>query len=1340
MDMDTKKMNKKRIILMLLSCYMEPISIREFYVKVDHWRLDNFKLNIKRTNIEQIFKSKEVTKKDNKYIIDNLLTREKYFIDLFNTEKELFKEFSKLIIPESSYYNYGYENHRASTAARFELYKNEYIIRVYHNENFYNYLNSILQGFLNKEIDFSSNKEDLLKIFITILWYNISHFKNIDKDLELIKTFPEYGKLFIDKEYSFILIYNLFMKGEFEELLKLNKKLYYKNSIEPTVFIGMIELIKGNYDRAIFIFRQELRKIRKNSKLSNPLLHGEMHSLAFILSILKYPKFYTPLHNSYYQINKEGPNHLWLRNLYLTYIKNETLETKKILFINNNYLGIETITEMISYSWLNVIEDWDFVSMTKVEKVANIALKNGFNWVAIELSYILKESVNNPNKWRKIYNKLQKTMPELIPIASMLEFKNQKTLIFDLIENEINLKLENQISEQKKERILWLLEEDYNENLYLEANYQKVLKSGKWSVAKSVSYQNLEDKHTSFLSINDLIVSKNHENKYYNTNFDLSQIAGTLTKMNNIFNAYDLQNNIIFKKAKFPITIYDTENDYRVDIKFDKIKKYNLLKENDYFYKAVTLNEHTIKLLNELKKSNIIFKKEEKDILLKWIKNNKTLDITASFYVPKGLSPKIIKPKLKVIFEIEFDDGVFYINTKISPSPNWDLYTIHKKGITIAHKDSENNYLLLKREPKKEQNIIDYVFNKLKLNLKLDDNYSFKTKSNNKIIKILKKSEKIKELEIRWIKKGKKTKLKTISSNHVNWKIKNKNNWFEIEGSINFDNNEQILLNELLKEGKNKTFFTLKNGDIVTLTDELKKNLKEIENSTINKNNKMIIPPFFASEMNEILEIGRILEKSDEWTKNLESFRQFSDNEVKIPPKMEIILRNYQKTGVKWISKMTNSGFGVCLADDMGLGKTIQAIIAIAMAPEKSIVIAPASVLYNWKLEFEKFAPQLKPIIYEGKVNENIFKNLTKKSIIIVSYDKFQRDSEFFYKYSWGFVVLDEAQMIKNAVTKRAKAIFELKSEKRIALSGTPIENHLGELWSLYHFLNPVLLGSQQMFKDFFVKPILEHDIETKEMLKKMLDPFLLRRLKKDVLKELPDKTEIIHLINFEDKEKIHYEAFRRKALKDMDGNTDKSGVQRIKILAHLTKLRQASCDMSLIGKKNDESAKTKESSRLVKDIISSGHKVLVFSQFTSYLDIIKNKFNEEKINFLYLDGSTTKKKRQELVNQFQANNDIKVFLISLRAGGTGLNLTAANYVIHLDPWWNPAVEDQATDRTHRIGQSKSVTVYKMIVKNSIEEKIIKLHESKKDLSNSILDNMDKVNTKLSIDDLMALL
>jgi len=1314
--------NKEQTLLQFLSCYAEPVSIREFYEVIKSWQLYDFHLNIKEKDIEIAFKNEIVSKIANQYIIKDVILREKYFYDLLNSNIELFSIFTDEIVKRYSNYD------RTLTKIRISLYQNtDNVINTHNNfDKFYDYIDEILQNFYKRTNKIILDKYIITKMFAHKILFKLFNLKSIENDFCKLKEHKIYWNEFI-KNYHEIYFYNSILRGNITELTSI----IAHNNI---IYIAISEVLKGNYNKAITIFKEELKQIRKYTSQKNPIFPIEIHSFAFILSLIKYPKYYTPLHNSLYKVINEYHKTMWHSFLYENKLKNKIIKSGVYSIDSDIHNGIISILEIIMYSWLNVIEDWE---TTSIEYIATKALNNGFNWAGLELSYILKHSVNNPENWSKIYKKLKKEIPDVIPLASLVKFKNKKEFILSLIEDDIKNSVKKQQNPKKEKKILWILKKDYDKDLVIFPYYQKLLSSGKYSSIKELPRETLRKLYNqnNFLSQSDFLLLKKMD--YYIRAIKIKDITENLINMDNIFNDYDIDNNIVFEKGKFPITIYDSEKGYHLKLDKNEISELMFIKENDYLYKIVKPEKNTLILLNELKKKGLNFSFEEKDILLKWIENNNTLDIKASFYYPENVEIKKLEQDIKVVYDIDFDKQYFNIDIKISPAPNWALYTPNKKGITIIHKDENNNYFMIKRNIAKEKELIKKINNKFKITP--DENtWKFKTRGHKKIINILEKSEKTNTFEVRWKQKGKRKKLKKISGNDINWKIKDKNNWFEIDGFIEFNENEKLLLNELLAQ-KNKSFFVLKSGDIVNITNELKENLKKIKNSTVNKENKLIIPPYFTSEVNEIIEIGKIIERSEKFKESLEKFKILENTNIKIPPNMEILLRNYQKEGVKWIVKMTNSGFGVCLADDMGLGKTIQTIIAISMAPQKSIIIAPASVLYNWKAEFEKFAPQLNPIIYEG--NNKIFKKLTKNTMIIISYDKFQREQKLFHNKNWGFIILDEAQMIKNATTKRAKAIFEINAEKRIALSGTPIENHLGELWSLFHFLNPVLLGSKQMFNDFFVKPINNKNEEVKSILREMIDPFLLRRLKKDVLKELPDKTEIIHYVNFESKEKAYYEAQRRKALKELKSSNSKAGTQRIKILAHLTKLRQLACDMALIKPDiNEESSKTQTAVKLIEDIISGNHKVLIFSQFTSYLSIIKNVINKKNIKYLYLDGSTKKKDRQELVNKFQKEQNIKVFLISLKAGGTGLNLTTANYVIHLDPWWNPAVEDQATDRTHRIGQDKQVTVYKLITKNSIEEKIIKLHENKKELSNSILDGMGNVNTKLSIDDLMALL
>ena len=388
--------------------------------------------------------------------------------------------------------------------------------------------------------------------------------------------------------------------------------------------------------------------------------------------------------------------------------------------------------------------------------------------------------------------------------------------------------------------------------------------------------------------------------------------------------------------------------------------------------------------------------------------------------------------------------------------------------------------------------------------------------------------------------------------------------------------------------------------------------------------------------------------------------------------------------------------------------------------------------------ELSKFAPTLNVYDLRSENRDALIDKAGKFDVIICSYGLLQHNGELMMDKKWETIVLDEAQAIKNAQTQRWKTVMKLKGKSRIALSGTPIENHLGELWSIFSFINPGLLGSIKHFQDKYSIPI-----ETKQSpdrihaLRSLVQPYILRRLKSDVLRELPPKTEQTIHVEPSEQEATFYEALRRTASERMEHFMAENN--RISVLAEITKLRQACCDSSLVdGAVKIENSKLNAFIETVKSIIENGHKALVFSQYVSFLAIVKQRIEAEKINYQYLDGSTSAANRKKLVDAFQGGEG-DLFLLSLKAGGSGLNLTAADYVIHLDPWWNPAVEDQASDRAHRIGQERPVTIYRFVMRNTIEEKIIALHENKRNLANELLSGQG-VSGKLSNDDLMDLI
>jgi SNF2 family DNA or RNA helicase len=555
---------------------------------------------------------------------------------------------------------------------------------------------------------------------------------------------------------------------------------------------------------------------------------------------------------------------------------------------------------------------------------------------------------------------------------------------------------------------------------------------------------------------------------------------------------------------------------------------------------------------------------------------------------------------------------------------------------------------------------------------------------------------------------------------------------------------------------RRKKFHRLKNGEFINLEDSSFSTISELADGLSLtakelKTNQIILP------QNRALYLDKILRESNEdveyhrdiYFKNLiKNIKAVEDAEFEIPVSLKSILREYQKNGFRWLKTLSSYGFGGILADDMGLGKTLQVIALLASQKEEgkktSLIVCPASLIYNWESELDKFAPELKKCIIAGPASERskLIKEFDKFDVLVTSYDLLKRDIEHYSNIVFETEIIDEAQYIKNQSTQASKAVKMITAKVKIALTGTPIENRLSELWSIFDYLMPGLLYSYHHFKEEIEIPIVqENDEVSLKRLHRLISPFILRRLKKDVLKDLPSKLENVIYSKMEGNQLELYNA-NVQLLKDNIGSQTEDDFKKSKlqILAELTKLRQLCCDPALYyDSYQGSSAKLETCIDLIENGVNGGHKILLFSQFTTMFDIIMKNLDRLNISYFVLTGQTPKAKRYQMVEEFN-HNDTKVFLISLKAGGTGLNLTGADIVIHYDPWWNISAQNQATDRAHRIGQKSVVSVFKLITKNSIEEKILNLQEKKKDLADKVISEDGMSSVSLDKKDLLDLL
>ena len=571
-----------------------------------------------------------------------------------------------------------------------------------------------------------------------------------------------------------------------------------------------------------------------------------------------------------------------------------------------------------------------------------------------------------------------------------------------------------------------------------------------------------------------------------------------------------------------------------------------------------------------------------------------------------------------------------------------------------------------------------------------------------------------------------------------------KEKWFSLDITVDYDGQTLPLEKIWNAWTRGKRYVQLKDGSYTSLPEEW---LKKISHKLTTLGLDPSKPPqqrfkqFEAPMLDGLLDDMPEAQTDAYWVKLRERIHSFKEvKAVPAPQGLNAQLRSYQMQGLAYLNFLSEYGFGGILADEMGLGKTIQTLAFIQYMVEHkhkgaNLIVVPTSVLPNWEREAEKFVPSLKRLIIYGTRRENMFKQIGKSDLVITTYALLRRDLEEIEKFDFNTIILDEAQNIKNPNTITARSVRKLNARMRLCLSGTPIENNLFELWSLFEFLMPGFLGSQHSFQRGIIKPIKDGDPETLEYLRARVRPFILRRTKAEVARDLPPKVESVTCCALEEAQAELYAAVARKLRDQVLADVDEKGLAKsqMSILDALLKLRQICCHPRLLKidipgfSNNLPSGKFEAFKDMVQEVVEGGHKVLVFSQFVQMLKIIRQWLEFSQIPFCYLDGAS--KDRFEQVDRFNNSPNIPIFLISLKAGGTGLNLTSADYVIHYDPWWNPAVESQATDRTHRIGQTRQVFSYKLICQNTVEEKILKLQDAKRNVAEAIIPGQETWKT-----------
>ncbi len=981
---------------------------------------------------------------------------------------------------------------------------------------------------------------------------------------------------------------------------------------------------------------------------------------------------------------------------------------------------------------------------TTFEKAAQTL---GYRWVEMEIAnlFSLKTSSEKPEKLNKELG--FEPVGNIIP--KLEDWERALNTLLLVAENVQGIKSESN-AKINETRVAWLIDFDHKEIQPVE---QKFGKKG-WTDGRNIALKRLFERDVKSLTEQDLSVVKTAMKKYsdysyygtYQYDFDWEKSLSALVGHPFLFLMKNPGVNVQLDAGEPALIIRENKDDLVLsfDTSFSE-EGVVLQKETETRYKVITVSKHHVNIAESFKNNNLKVPNAGREKLLKAIQPLSTKLAIQSDLEEHFENLPSVEPENRIHALITPVGEGFHLEFFVKPFGTVAPYFKPGKGVESVIADVEGVRTRTKRNLKNERKLLNEIEEMCPFLAEFETpNYEWNLNDTEQCLTAMVELEtprKADKLVVEWTKGQKLKLLGNINFENFSLTVKGKNNWFEIEGKAQVSEDLVLSMKDLNQILSNNTgnFVELSDGQFIAITEKLRKHLQSLNAVMDDKNRLHNLRSGILEEFSEELENF----KADKaWKEHLAKLKEVQKFVPELPATFEADFRPYQLDGYFWLSRLANWGVGACLADDMGLGKTLMALAVLVERAENgvAIVVAPVSVCRNWIKEARRFAPTLNFHLFGENDRKSQVESLGKYDVLVTSYNLLQLEEELFTAQNFATIVLDEAQAVKNRNTKRSKTVMALKGDFRLITTGTPIENHLGELWNLFNFVNPGLLGSHDFFQQKFAVPIeRDNDDDTRKTLQRLIKPFILRRRKNQVLDDLPAKTEIMLTVEMSDEERAFYESLRREALEKIEATDGEAKDKRFRILAELTRLRLACCHPKLVNENvNLSSSKLELFGETLDELLENKHKALVFSQFVKHLQIIKDYLDKKGISYHYLDGSTPPHVRQERIDDFQRGNG-EVFLISLKAGGTGLNLTAADYVIHLDPWWNPAVEDQATDRVHRIGQQRPVTVYRLVTENTVEEKILKLHETKRDLADSLLDGTDS-SGKMSADDLLALI
>jgi SNF2 family DNA or RNA helicase len=951
----------------------------------------------------------------------------------------------------------------------------------------------------------------------------------------------------------------------------------------------------------------------------------------------------------------------------------------------------------------------------------------------------------------------QKNFENVVPFVSCVQLAEKWETVLDSLDYFFSNDKADSITQQK--RLIWYVNP---ENRHIEALEQSSQAKGGWTKGRVVAMKHFYDSSgggkLDYITeldkklINTLINPQEYYDRYsYNYDFAWDEYRTPLALVGHqcVFHKQVPEMKLEFVSTPLELIVkeFDKKGEQYFHISLSHgayMAKSFIEQETPSRYRVIEFPENIVPLFGMLGKDGIKIPTKAKDAIFSLLnKAGSSLQIRSELDDPN--IPTQEGDSTPYIHLMPFDGGL-KINLFVRPFSDNGPYLRAGSGNTHLIIFIDKAQLKAKRDLKAEVKKTEAVIKSCPtLAAGQDGSGEWILSDPEECLETLSILQDLPDVRIEWPEGQSLSVAKSSSFNNLSLKITRNKDWFSVGGLLKIDDDTVLDFQQLLSlmDSAQGRFIELKKNQFIALSNQFKKQLQDLKALGEETKDGYRIHNLGTLAVKGFVDKISNVEGDINWEAKFKTFQEMELFKPKLSKSLKVELRDYQKDGFDWISRLFYGGFGACLADDMGLGKTIQALAVIQSHASKGpcLIVAPTSVCHNWVAEIEKFAPTLSCHLL-GEVNnrEDKIVKITSNDILICSYTLLQQEIEFLEAKKWEIVVLDEAQAIKNSTTKRFQAAIQLNSKHRLALTGTPIENNLEEIWSLFRFVAPGLLGSKESFQKRFITSVNpEKDKNRRLALKNLIQLFMLRRTKNAVLQELPSRTEQTVFIDASAEESAFYEAIRRQALLNLSSIEEKKGGRKIHILAEISRLRRTCCHPKLTSPEiNLPSSKLNVFFNLVDELLQNNHQALVFSQFVGYLDLVKKGLDEKNIPYQYLDGTMAALDRKKQVEDFQGGKS-SLFLLSLKAGGTGLNLTAADYVIHLDPWWNPAVEDQAADRAHRMGQKRPVTIYRLIVRNSIEEKILALHKNKRDLADELLEGSNQI-AKMTEEDLMELL